>query len=541
MNQMRLRGRVVFVGEAKYRRAPESDNMNKRNEGDETENPRILQIRQEVVQNELVVGNEKRTEGLEKDSHEDRRVKNVDLAVVTENMEWLQRSLVVVFGAEEAYMFNMNSLLQLFHSVRRWEASKHSDKQRVWLECFGVPLHIWSVETFKTIGGLWGDVIACDQRTELCSSFTVGRVQIDTCVKDIIQEWIHITVGTEGFDILIKKIGHETCNLIDSENSEARDETLHLDHGSTSKKSGLDIWPSQKAESWNGVFHDEELGMMGPQGEDDDKGKIVIADEILNEWINEDGYRNYGEIITYHADRGKNHGAPNYDGTNAQSSEADSERTVTSILHGLPKRPTIEKTHNQKKGAGTGYTNLQGDGRIGCPTKNCGERLDQLGLMPLARVEIPAGPELDESGHCGDWSGAVGVLEPNRAKGEGSSRDGDACEVDGGAREGSGPRDAADDEGSPGTGEEELLAVRAERETIGVAEDQNVCAGGNDEGDERGEEVETTALDGYDPEDHGKLKQKGAVLELSSGDDQGSANRGRMAMGLRTGQGWPWY
>ncbi|QHO11348.1 uncharacterized protein DS421_15g497340 [Arachis hypogaea] len=58
-------------------------------------------------------------------------------------------------------------------------------------------------------GGLWGEVARCDELTESCLSFTVGRILIDTCVLDVINEWIPITIGTSGYDVFVKKIGWE--------------------------------------------------------------------------------------------------------------------------------------------------------------------------------------------------------------------------------------------------------------------------------------------------------------------------------------------
>ncbi|QHO41549.1 uncharacterized protein DS421_5g146680 [Arachis hypogaea] len=115
-----------------------------------------------------------------------------------------------LLNVEEAYTFNMNSLLQLFHSVWRSNKSKRSETRRVWLECFGVPLHAWSVDTFELIGNQWGEVVGCDNVIESCIFFSASHVQIDTRVMDVIKEWVHITIGTSGFDILVKEVGCET-------------------------------------------------------------------------------------------------------------------------------------------------------------------------------------------------------------------------------------------------------------------------------------------------------------------------------------------
>ncbi|KAL1341338.1 hypothetical protein AAHE18_09G079600 [Arachis hypogaea] len=216
MNPLRLRGKNIFVGEARYRRKAKPAHKPLRPGGVDLQQHTAQKTHKEVVPIDAVPdGHASRAEKDRKDPHGNGWTKKVKVEVAKENFEWLQRSLVggttkpfnfeslkEVVGknlpnlvqvremgaykallpfdsaihAEEAYTLNMNDLLRLFHSVWRWEESEYTETRRVWLECFGVALHAWSAETFTTIEGQWGEVVSCDRETELCNSFAVGRI-----------------------------------------------------------------------------------------------------------------------------------------------------------------------------------------------------------------------------------------------------------------------------------------------------------------------------------------------------------------------------
>ncbi|KAL4287198.1 hypothetical protein AHAS_Ahas19G0162200 [Arachis hypogaea] len=253
MNRMKLRGKVVFVGEAKYRRISSTKDTKSPQRGKDDRNKLGRQPKREEASDVQLNTLEVRKEKKEQDPNvKGGTKKKIEVTVAKENLDWLQRSLIggmtkaidfcslkdmieinmpqviqvrelgaykalltfdSMLSAEETYTFKMNSLLQIFHSVWRWEEAERSETRRVWLECFGVPLHVWSANTFKMIGGQWGKVVGCDNLTESRNSFSVGHVQIDTSMLDVINEWIHITVGLSGFDVLVKEVGRETYGL----------------------------------------------------------------------------------------------------------------------------------------------------------------------------------------------------------------------------------------------------------------------------------------------------------------------------------------
>ncbi|KAL4390295.1 hypothetical protein AHAS_Ahas03G0130800 [Arachis hypogaea] len=199
MNGMMLRGNRVFVGEAKYRRGAASQNARGKEAKDNTReidkgcNPLNRSVK--AAEEKLV---RQQHDGNIKDPNKNECTKKVEIHIVNENVVWLQRSIVgdtklainfnvlqqkihnvlpgvthvrelgaykgmitfdSVLSAEEAYTFRMNVLLKMFYRVWRWDETERSESRRVWLECFGVPLHAWSTDTFRRIGEQWGDVV----------------------------------------------------------------------------------------------------------------------------------------------------------------------------------------------------------------------------------------------------------------------------------------------------------------------------------------------------------------------------------------------
>ncbi|KAL1320304.1 hypothetical protein AAHE18_14G047300 [Arachis hypogaea] len=214
----------------------------------------------------------------------------------------------------------MNCFLQFFHTVWRWEESERSETRRVWLECFGIPLHTWSVETFNRIGGLWGEVIKCDERTESALSFSSGRVLIDTCVFDVIKEWVHLTVGTSGFDVFVKEVGHEVYG----DNSLLEDANVRERGESSNPQSGEKV---VMAAVWDPAT---EIIMERENDRDEDKGRMVTSDIFLNECNQENSKQHQMQMET---------GSIRINGINGEAAcarfdnydEADSERTNTDI------------------------------------------------------------------------------------------------------------------------------------------------------------------------------------------------------------------
>ncbi|KAL1331050.1 hypothetical protein AAHE18_12G155000 [Arachis hypogaea] len=370
MNRMRLRGKIVFVGEAKYRRSSDVKELKKIEAGGDIRKDSIRQPRWEreeglthLASSSEVARKDKKIE----DPNEKRWTKKLEVVVAKENLDWLQRSLIggttkaidfsslqdmvaknfpqviqickmgaykalltfdSLLNAEETYTFKMNSLLQIFHSVWRCDESKRSESQRVWLKCFGIPLHVWNMDTFKKIGGQWGEVVGCDQGTKSCTSLSVGRVLIDTCAMDVINEWVHITVGTSGFDVSVKEVGQETysvqCTL-----EKGADTIVGCIHRKDKTKISEDaaIMPSSQSKLIAYEDNAEVVVMEGLRRKVEDEDRLVNSELILNEWNNDHLKLNRKDPVMNQQVNGDIQGLAEFVGLE-ESAEVDSELTI---------------------------------------------------------------------------------------------------------------------------------------------------------------------------------------------------------------------
>ncbi|GFZ02647.1 hypothetical protein Acr_15g0012550 [Actinidia rufa] len=97
---------------------------------------------------------------------------------------------------ERGSMFNggkMTWLKEWFVESSKWESTKSNLCSRlVWLNCHGIPLHLWHYQTFSEIGKIWGDVIMLAKDTIKNLSFAVGKVLISTTVMESINKTVEL-------------------------------------------------------------------------------------------------------------------------------------------------------------------------------------------------------------------------------------------------------------------------------------------------------------------------------------------------------------
>ncbi|CAL5376410.1 unnamed protein product [Camellia sinensis] len=95
-------------------------------------------------------------------------------------------------------------------SLQEWQAGTVIDQERcVWLSCFGIPFNLWNVETFRSLGALWGEVVQFDVNDTRGISFQCGKVRIITCCTDFIKDVV--LVKNKGKDYPVR-----VCENLDS-------------------------------------------------------------------------------------------------------------------------------------------------------------------------------------------------------------------------------------------------------------------------------------------------------------------------------------
>ena len=77
----------------------------------------------------------------------------------------------------------------------------------LWLECFGMPPHGWLSKSFKSIGELWGKVVALDKNAEYGSDLSAGWVLVETSFLSTIQDWVKLSLESREFDVFVRQVG----------------------------------------------------------------------------------------------------------------------------------------------------------------------------------------------------------------------------------------------------------------------------------------------------------------------------------------------
>nr|KJB57477.1 hypothetical protein B456_009G210100 [Gossypium raimondii] len=75
-----------------------------------------------------------------------------------------------------------------------WTDSIKMENRRVWLSCYGVPIHAWKILTFQ-MAGWWGEFISINEETQEPISFMRGNIQLIRDCFNGIDEVIDLQVG----------------------------------------------------------------------------------------------------------------------------------------------------------------------------------------------------------------------------------------------------------------------------------------------------------------------------------------------------------
>ncbi|MED6193141.1 hypothetical protein PIB30_016235 [Stylosanthes scabra] len=107
--------------------------------------------------------------------------------------------------------------------------------RRIWVEVMGIPVYVWSEDTFKNISKIWGNYVYADDRTGESMSFTVARFLIDCFEWEYINEWITIKVEDREFEVHVKEFGCEVYSRESHPNELEKAMILETTEQTTSK------------------------------------------------------------------------------------------------------------------------------------------------------------------------------------------------------------------------------------------------------------------------------------------------------------------
>ncbi|MED6225560.1 hypothetical protein PIB30_094803 [Stylosanthes scabra] len=161
---------------------------------------------------------------------------------------------------------------EFFKDVRPYWCFKWSLSRRVWLELMGLPIHVWSEDTFNWIvRGLVGKLVMQHDLTEGSASFSVARILIDCYQWEPILEWIVVKSEEVEFEVYVKEYGEEVMS-----------KQTHLD--GISKSSGCCSTcrtPEAREEAVEVSTEVEETSMLGV-GHNEKVGADSVIENVIN-------------------------------------------------------------------------------------------------------------------------------------------------------------------------------------------------------------------------------------------------------------------
>ncbi|KAL4283907.1 hypothetical protein GQ457_16G022410 [Hibiscus cannabinus] len=122
-------------------------------------------------------------------------------------------SMMRISGATYLLMFtneeDMRDLIsrpaikQWFTKIEGWKPGVQIGSRSVWLSVVGIPIHLWSEDTFCNIAQVWGSLIRVENATAEPQSFEHARFLIETSCVDRIEETLKFFWGEESYRIRI--------------------------------------------------------------------------------------------------------------------------------------------------------------------------------------------------------------------------------------------------------------------------------------------------------------------------------------------------
>ena len=74
--------------------------------------------------------------------------------------------------------------------------------RRVWIECWGLPIHGWSEENISKIGEVWRKVIEVDMKLV---DISFAKVLIDTALFTLINRWVCFNLDGVLYNVFVKE------------------------------------------------------------------------------------------------------------------------------------------------------------------------------------------------------------------------------------------------------------------------------------------------------------------------------------------------
>jgi RNA recognition motif-containing protein len=109
-----------------------------------------------------------------------------------------------VEGDVARLMRSKNECLQYYFSeIKPWNPGLLAVQREVWIQIYGIPIHIWGENFFKMVGKSLGTFLDFDEETARMARFDVARLKILTSTMSFIDVAIKVEVEGACFDLWV--------------------------------------------------------------------------------------------------------------------------------------------------------------------------------------------------------------------------------------------------------------------------------------------------------------------------------------------------
>ena len=142
--------------------------------------------------------------------------------------------------------------------------------RRVWIECWGLPIHAWSEINLSKIKEVWGKVVDVCMNME---DLSCVRVLIDTTVFTLINRWICFNLNGTMYDVFVKE------SHMQHKDHEASDVQYFLERNNVQML--IDSAKENKEFNSNGCMEEDDT-LHGSKEIDVNEGEQQLVQSILH-------------------------------------------------------------------------------------------------------------------------------------------------------------------------------------------------------------------------------------------------------------------
>lgn len=139
------------------------------------------------------------------------------------------RFMLVVFPNENMRdkVINDKWIANWFEELKPWDEDPAQIERYVWLECYGLPLNAWNVQSFRAIANKWGQFLEVDNDTLTGNSFEKGKVLIVTENAKKIEDQIQLVVNGKEYMVRVEEV--DSFRVIEPDRSISMESSMEKD------------------------------------------------------------------------------------------------------------------------------------------------------------------------------------------------------------------------------------------------------------------------------------------------------------------------